>query len=433
MTELSLYAYLIITSLVIIASFIFNEVSKKTNIPSVLLLIALGVVLQYALQGTDFNADGLNPILKTLGTVGLIMIVLEAALELELDRNKLVPITKALLVALVGLVLSAWIGALILQYFIPSMSTIDSWIYSTPISILSSAIIIPSVNGLRPDKKEFHIYESTFSDIIGIMLFYFLTENLLPDIDGNPGKGVSAFGYNVVITVLISFVASYLILLIFQRIKSNVKLFLLISVLILLYAVAKEYHLSSLLIILVFGLMTANVDKFFVGPMKKYLNKDTTKAIYNDLHFITMETAFVIRTLFFVVFGLSISLMSLANGTVVLISLCILLSIFVIRFIILRLFVGKDIMPQLFIAPRGLITILLFYDIPDRIKAANPGFNNGILLFIIISTGVIMTLALIADKRKANEKISQLKSNDVGYSTASISDVSPDDNVSPMY
>ena len=40
---------------------------------------------------------------------------------------------------------------------------------------------------------------------------------------------------------------------VFQNITGNVKLFLLIATLLLLYAVGKMFHLSSLLIILVFG------------------------------------------------------------------------------------------------------------------------------------------------------------------------------------
>lgn len=65
---------------------------------------------------------------------------------------------------------------------------------------------------------------------------------------------------------------------------------------------------------------------------------------------------------------------------------------------ILRVFVGKDIMSQVFIAPRGLIIILLFYAIPVEAEVAC--FESVILLFIIIATSLIMTGAMIADKKK---------------------------------
>ena len=125
------------------------------------------------------------------------------------------------------------------------MTMQSAWLYATPLSILSSAIIIPSVTGLKEHKKEFHVYESTFSDILGIMMFYFLTGGLNPEEDA----GVVGFFGNLILTVVIALVASYAIILIFQNIKSHIKLFLLIAVLLLLYGLGKKMHLSSLIII----------------------------------------------------------------------------------------------------------------------------------------------------------------------------------------
>ncbi|MEM9931526.1 MAG: cation:proton antiporter, partial [Bacteroidota bacterium] len=174
MENVDSYTLIIEASVIIILSFIFGEVAKRTNIPSVLMLIVLGICIQFGLE--YFGMAGVNflPILEILGIVGLIMIVLEAALELKLERDKYLSIGKALLIALLGLVASAWAAAEILQYYVPDMDATASWLYATPLSILSSAIIIPSVTGLKKDKKEFHVYESTFSDILGIMFFYFL-------------------------------------------------------------------------------------------------------------------------------------------------------------------------------------------------------------------------------------------------------------------
>jgi hypothetical protein len=121
----------------------------------------------------------------------------------------------------------------------------------------------------------------------------------------------------------------------------------------------------------------------------------------------------VVRTFFFVVFGLTISLATLVNVNVALVSGLIILSIYVIRFIILRLFMGSDIIPQLFIAPRGLITILLFYAIPEN--AVVEGFEPGILLFIIILTSLIMTFAMIYDKRRSGQAIRKAQSVPVGF------------------
>ncbi|WP_117882925.1 cation:proton antiporter domain-containing protein [Aureibaculum luteum] len=394
MEILSSYNLIIGASVIIILSFWFTGLSKKTNIPSVLMLIVLGVVLKFAMDYFVGEEIDFRPSLEILGTIGLIMIVLEAALELELKREKLIPILKSMAIALIGLVASAWVAALILHYAVDGMSMTSAWLYAIPLSILSSAIIIPSVSGLGDKKKEFHIYESTFSDIMGIMMFYFMIGGLDPE----HAVGAGEFALTTVLTIIIALVASYGIILIFQKIKSQAKLFLLIAVLLLLYAIGKKFHLSSLIIILIFGLVIANVKLFFPGKTAIFLEKDKIDQIYHELHIITLETAFVIRTFFFVIFGLTIVLSSLVSISVVGISLLIIASIYAIRYVILRIFIGKDIFPQLFIAPRGLITILLFYSIPKEGQIEN--FESGILLFVIIATSLLMTWAMIKDKKK---------------------------------
>ncbi len=403
------YNLIIASCVVLILSFFFGELSKRTNIPSVLMLIILGILLKLGLDSMSGDEFNFLPYLEVLGIVGLIMIVLEAALELELVREKLVPIAKAFIIALIGLVLSAWAAAFLLDYFM-DMGMQKAWIYATPISILSSAIIIPSVTALRHDKKEFHIYESTFSDILGIMMFYFLVAPF--ENDGNATSPLE-FGGTLILTIVLSLIASYAIVIIFQRIETNVKLFLLIAVLLLLYALGKKMHLSSLIIILIFGLVIANMKLFFKGPLTHFLDKEKAHDIYHGLHVITMETAFVVRTFFFVVFGLTISLASLANAKVAMISILIIASIYIIRFVLLRLMIGKDLLPQLFIAPRGLITVLLFYAIPATAQVE--GFESGVLLWVIIGTSVIMTFAMIADKRRTTSAVREAKSDPVGY------------------
>ncbi|MFK8055177.1 MAG: cation:proton antiporter [Saprospiraceae bacterium] len=413
MEQFGSYPLIIAASLIIIASFLFNEISKRTNIPSVLMLIVLGVVLKVSfadkIAGVDFSY-----LLELLGIVGLIMIVLEAALELKLTRDQLIPIAKAMLIAAAGLMLSAWVCAELLMFFVDGMTSESAWLYATPLSILSSAIIIPSVGSLRKDKKEFHIYESTFSDILGIILFYFLTGPFEAAEKGGVAHNWIEYSGILVLTVVLALIGSYILVLVFQKLKSHVKLFLLIAVLLLEYAIGKTYHLSSLIIILIFGLMFANVNLFFFGPMKKLIQPKKIAEIFEGLHIVTLETAFVVRTFFFVIFGLTIDPSSLLSFDVMKISVLIIASIYIIRFVLLRVFVGKDLVPQLFIAPRGLITVLLYNAIPAAALIA--GFQPGILLFVIIGTSLIMTFSMIQDKKRAGMAIRKAEESPVDLS-----------------
>ncbi|NOR34304.1 MAG: sodium:proton exchanger [Bacteroidales bacterium] len=389
----------IIGSLIIIISYLFNLVASRYSIPSVLLLIVLGVVLQGLVSATGMKTPDLIPILEVLGTIGLIMIVLEASLDLELERGKRKIISRAFFTSLVTLLLSAVIiGWMMTIYLKVNMTT--GLLYAVPLSIMSSAIIIPSVSALSSHKRELMVYESTFSDILGIMLFYFLISSMEAESVGEMGLDVLL---NLSLTVLISLAASYLLIFLFQKIRTELKLFLLIAVLILLYAISKMFHLSSLLIILVFGLMLSNRRIFFPGKIRKYLDENQMSGIFDNFKMITLESSFVVRTFFFVIFGFTIILSSLVNFKVWLVSVLVLAVLYGVRFAWFRLVIRKDIYPDIWMAPRGLITILLFFSIPENLAVA--GFDDGILLLVILVSSITMAVSMIRYRKNAQQDV----------------------------
>lgn len=392
------YLLIISGSIVIILSFFFNIISKKTNIPSVIMLIALGIGIKGIMNYTDL-ADkdlGIDTMLEVLGNVGIVMIVLEAALDLKLDRDKMGMIIRSLLVAIVCLAGSMFALAGFFMYIFPGTEFYTALVYAVPLSIMSSAIIIPSVGGLRGAKKEFMVYESTFSDILGIMVFYFLI-----GAEGHVGGGTSLFveiSLNILVTILLSVIVSYIMVYLFQHLRMQVKLFLIIGVLMLMYAGGKYFHLSSLLIILAFGLVLNNTEIFFRGRLARYFDRETVKPIMHDFHNLTLESAFVVRTFFFVLFGIHITLSSLYDVRVAINSLFIVLILFAVRFVALRFIARKHLFPELLIAPRGLITVLLFFVLIKNPSFSIPGFDTGLLLYPILISSIIMALALISHR-----------------------------------
>ena len=390
------YFFIIAVSLIVIASYFFNIYAKKSNIPSVIMLIILGMLLQIPAWYFDFDSERLFPVLEILGIVGLIMIVLEAALDMKLSRDNLPLIIKSSIVALLGVLGTAFACAYVFRYFF-DLSNMASIIYAVPLSIMSSAIVIPSVDNMEHEKKEFMIYESTIADILGIMFFYLLIANA--EETSTKAVAYDVIG-NVFWTILISIVVSYALVLVFQKLKTEVKLFLLIAVLLLLYAIGKLFHLSSLVIILVFGLVLHNNKLFFRGFLNKWLDKNAIAVILEDFKLITAESAFVVRTFFFVIFGVTLSFISIFNIKVFLLSCIVIGIIFLIRYVLLAVFIRKDIKPQLYIAPRGLVTILLFFAIPEQYMVED--FESGVILFTIIATSIFMTISLIKSKESKN-------------------------------
>ena len=385
-------------SICIVLSYFFSEISKRTNIPSVLMLIVTGVGLgQYLAVHPEYSVN-FFPYLKVLGTVGLIMIVLEGALDLELSKAKSKLIWKATILAILGLVGSMLFIAPIFYFFLDMPFTV-SLLYATPLAVISSAIVIPSVASLLEYDKELLIYESCISDIVGIMFFNLVVSILETN---KVGSSIGEFGIEVLLTIIVSMLVGVGLVLLFKFLNAKVKLFFFISILILIYALGKMIHLSPLVLILVFGLILKNHHLVFLGPLKNLMSRMEFVKMEKDFHIISRETAFVLRTFFFIVFGITINLAELVDFEVLLISLMVFIGILLVRIVLLKSF-AKDVTDVVeYVAPRGLITILLFYSIPDTMISNQ--FQQGIILWVVIITSVYMSYGLIKAGSKGESR-----------------------------
>ena len=77
------YNILIAISILIILSYLFNLLSKKIRVPSVILLLLTGIGLQFLAKESGYNFSETKLPLELLGIIGLIFIVLEGALDLK--------------------------------------------------------------------------------------------------------------------------------------------------------------------------------------------------------------------------------------------------------------------------------------------------------------------------------------------------------------
>jgi hypothetical protein len=390
------YLLIILCSLVVL-SYLFSMASRYIKVPSVLLLLFAGMGFRAIADATGWSVAIPPNIVEGLGVVGLIMIVLEAGLDLKLERKKLGLIRTSFFTALLILVLSTASLTAILYFWLREDIT-KCIVYALPLSIMSSSIVLPSIHHLTPHKKEFLIYEASFSDILGIMLFnYFTAREILT------ARSLGVFGLNVVIAVGASLVISYLLFLILARTRLNIKFFLVFSLLILIYSGGKLLHLPSLLIILVFGLMINNWERIPLNFLSRQFPQSQVEPIRELIHSLTAESSFLVRTFFFILFGYTIDLQSLNSREVILVGSLIVLALFVIRWLYLRFSIHTQVFPEVFFIPRGLITIVLFYKIPPNLNLST--FNNGILFFIILSTGVILSIGMILYKKPNDEVI----------------------------
>lgn len=387
---------LIFLSLVVVFSYVFDLLAKRTKIPSVLLLFGTGLGLQYLLPYFGIESLNVRNVLPVIGTVGLVLIVLEGSLELRFEKEKVKLIRKTLGSAFFILVITS-LGITFIFRYMTHLPFQTCLVNAIPLGIVSSAIAIPSVADLSKKKKEFVIYDSSFSDILGIMFFNFAIQN--------ETYGFSSYvdlTKDTLITVCVAVLISAIFLFMMKRITHHIKFFLILALLILVYAIGKYFHLSALIIVLFLGLFLNNAE---IIPIKKFRQLFLYEKLRNDLNqflLLTAESAFLIRTFFFLIFGYYMNINSLVDLSVLMNGLIVVVIIYAVRGLYLKYVAKTDLIPELYISPRGLISILLYFSIPATMRLNDAA--DSLLLFVILATSLIMTIGLVRTRKEDTEK-----------------------------
>lgn len=211
--------------LIVIFSYLFDTIARKTKFPAVILLMFTGILIRTVTAASGYNDfEFLENLIPVLGTIGLILIVLEGAFELEISFEKLPLILKGFLAAFFILIANIWL----LQWlfgFLFQMETNEAVLYAIPLSIISSAVAIPSASSLLNHEREFVIYESTFSDILGIMIFNYALrqfDSQEPLVGAAP---LINLGFQIIGVIIISVLITYMLFRLLQKIDHQVKFF----------------------------------------------------------------------------------------------------------------------------------------------------------------------------------------------------------------
>lgn len=375
--------------ILVLLAYIFDLTSVKTRIPSVILLLILGYVVRQICNLLGVNLLNLQSVLPVLGSMGLVLIVLEGSLELELDRKKLPLIGKSVYAAIIPVLLISFILAFILHYF-SGYNFKDCLSNAIPLSVISSSVAIPCARHFSVADREFVIYESSISDIIGVILFNFITLHAT--------FGLFTFGsffVQLFVIIVVSFVAVGALSVLLSRLDHQIKFVPIIFLVLLIYEVSKLLQLPSLVFILVLGLFLNNLNYITHINFIQQLKPRLLRREIRRFKAITIEATFLVRSLFFLVFGYLIHTSELFNQASLIWSGSIIAGIFLIRIIVLK--VGKiNLVPLAFIAPRGLITILLFLSVKPEIQV--PLINRSVLIQVIILSSLVVIAGSLLTK-----------------------------------
>jgi potassium/hydrogen antiporter len=385
-------AILITISVLILVAYIFDISVARTKIPSIILLMLLGWLTGRFTEFSNIHIPDLNPALPVLGTIGLILIVLEGSLDLKLTRQKTPIILKSFFSALIAIILLSAGMALIISKT-SGYPYIRSLINILPLSVISSSIAIPSVKHLYLPDKEFIVYESSFSDITGIIIFNTLI------IQGISGNMITSFILQTLLMLLISLVVTILLFYLLTRIKHPIKFTPIIFSIILIYSISKSFYLPALILVFIFGLFLNNISHSRLTRVIKPFDESVIIREIDKFRDIVSEGSFIVRALFFLLFGFLIKNNELVSVTSLYWSLTVIVLTYLLRIFILKLF-RVNIYPLLFVAPRGLISILLFLMIPDSILL--PFIDKSVIIQVILITSLIMMTGLLTEKNPSD-------------------------------
>lgn len=383
---------LMVLSGLVICSYLFDLIARRFRIPSVILLLVSGMAISYLVDFIGLPRLRFTHVLPIIGTVGLILIVLEGALELRLDRDKMGMIKQTLASAFLVLLLTT-LGIAVLFQQLTGEAFRLCVLNAVPLGVISSAIAIPSASVLPAARKEFIIYESSFSDIFGIILFNFMVAH----------EEITAVSFveliwSTLVILVLAVIFCLILLFLLKQITHHLKFFLIIAMLIMAYAVGKLYHLPTLIMVLAFGLFLNNTHWIRFRWFTQNFKYDNFHKDFRQLAQLSGESAFVVRTFFFLIFGFTLEVQTLLQLEVVRAGLLTLAVIYVVRIVYMKLAVRTASWAEYLLAPRGLISILLFFSIPESQRL--PGLDSGLLFFVILGSSLLMAAGFLSIKRE---------------------------------
>ena len=374
---------------IVIVSYLFDVIAQRLRVPAVVLLILSGMTARILLDYMGLKIPLLHVILPIIGTLGLILIVLEGALDLSITKNNMGLIGRASASSLLGLLITGGVIAALFHLCFQTDWRI-AWIYAIPLAVISSAVAIPAAANLAPKLREFVIYESSLSDIFGVLIFYGLISG-----QGGFGNRALALAGNFGVSIGIGLLAASLLYWLITRIKAHVRFIPMIAGIALIYAASKIFHLAPLVIVMTVGLFLNNFLLLRPIPFfKKVYSPEFSEELITFKHLVA-EATFVVRTFFFVLLGYSTQLVDLAHWQVWLLAIACLGATIVPRLGIIYAFAGgkKNLNPLLWFAPKGLITILLILSIPaqDTITA----FPSGTVMLLVLMSAFLLTYGVV--------------------------------------
>ena len=377
-------AILAVSALLVFA-YLLDIFGRRTKLPSVVLLIATGMIGRLVLDALGIHLRFVERLVPLFGTIGLILIVLEGAVDLEVRRERAGLIARSSAAALLGFGITLAAFSWGIHTFL-GLSWPHATLAAMPFAVISSAVAIPSSHGLPKDAREFVTYESSLSDIIGVLVFYSWLAA-----DGSMREFAEDLFGGGFLSLLAAVVAALGLFYLINRIEGHVRFLPLLAGLILLYAIGKASHLSPLIMVLVCGLLLNNPHLLEWNERLKKMHGKGYDATLKEFKSIVIELTFATKSFFFLMLGYWTDLSYMADWRAWALAVAMIVTIYLSRALILKLLRQPDWQALTWLAPRGLITVLLFLTAMETGELGT--FPFGTVMLVVLATATATVFA----------------------------------------
>ncbi len=387
-----IYVAILVASLFLLITFAVEHVDRTSGFPSVIAMIALGLAAKPALRSMGMLVEGIGAVVPVAGAVALVLIVLEGALDIELKRERLKPALTAFALAAFALLFYGAVFAAIAAGLL-ELTYFQGAILATPLALISSSVAIPASRTLDAEAREFIVYESSTSDILGVLAFFALVHSgatLHGFVTGLAGGGL--------LSLLLAIACSIALVAISTRATAHVRYVPLLAGLFALYAAGELLHLSPLIMVLLFGLMLNNRAALVRIPGVARIAEKISSQTVGEFKVLVQELTFAVRGFFFFLLGYTTNPADFGSARSWAAAALILIVVYGARYAMLRP-LGRSFAATLtWIAPRGLITVVLYLDARRQLHL--PSYMDGaVLLVVFLSAGALA----LAPRRRQSE------------------------------
>jgi len=390
-----------LAGILLIIGFLADYLFRKTSIPDVLILIALGYLIGPVLYIVD--PSDLAPASQIIASLSLVVILFHGGLDLDI-ATILSSAHRATILVFLGIAISMAATAAFVYYLL-DWSLLHSLLLGAIVGGTSPSIVMPLISRARVTDEVSSVLslESALNGALVIIIALVILQIMTTGTEGNllsmAGK---AIGIQFCLGAAIGTATGIIWLWLLTRLKGeDYDDILTLAVVFVLYFVVESINGSGVIFALVFGLVLGNGIR-----IPRLFTIRRTVAATEIMKKFHSQISFFIKTFFFIYLGL---IMTFNEPRLIILSLILSLLLLFVRYLVVlisslgnrTLSANKGLLTTMF--PRGLSAavlaqIVVTSGIPDA------SIYPDIIIAIILITVMISAIGIPVFARRAQEE-----------------------------